>query len=51
MLKAGYDLTFLEPPEPIPTTTYIMPGLVGLLIGIVASLGFIKIKPQWGKQG
>jgi peptide/nickel transport system substrate-binding protein len=42
MAEAGLDVALLEPPEPIPTTTYILPAIGGLLVGVVASLVFVR---------
>jgi peptide/nickel transport system substrate-binding protein len=44
MMKAGYDMAFLEPPEPIPMSTYLLPALGGLLVGIVASLAVVRVR-------
>jgi ABC-type transport system substrate-binding protein len=46
MAKAGYDMSYLEPPEEltIPMSTYIMSGGLGLIIGLVLAIAYMQLK-------
>jgi len=43
MTKAGYDMSYLEPPEPIPMTTYIYPAVGGLIVGLAVAFILLKL--------
>jgi ABC-type transport system substrate-binding protein len=47
MAKAGYDIDLLTPPDTtIPMSAYVMPAVVGLIVGIAISLGYVYLSKK-----